>query len=120
MVNFEENYHFSRLQRGSNIFPIETHITCDFPGGGGVQTPWSPPPPPLDSHLDAYKKSCFFFQKRAYMMISEIVMLSCQCLLLIAFTNSLIPDHAQPYVSLDLNPNCLKLLLFLIRIFSKK
>ena len=58
MVNFEENYHFSRFQRGSNIFqgggggggvqlfpggsnclyPIETHITCDFPGGS---TPWS-------------------------------------------------------------------------------
>ena len=47
MVNFEENYHFSRFQRGSNIFqggvqhfpggsncwyPIETHITCDIPG----------------------------------------------------------------------------------------
>ena len=49
MVNFEENYHFSRFQRGSNFFqgggggvqlfpggsnclyPIETHITCDFP-----------------------------------------------------------------------------------------
>ena len=61
MVNFEENYHFSRFQRGSNIFqggggptfsrggggsnclnPIETHITCDFPGG---------PDPPLDPHL---------------------------------------------------------------------
>ena len=52
MVNFKEIYHFSRFQRGSNIFqsgsnffqgggrsnclfPIETHITCDFPGGGG-------------------------------------------------------------------------------------
>ena len=48
IVNFKENYHFSRFQRGSNIcrgrgeskggsnclFPIETHITCDFPGGG--------------------------------------------------------------------------------------
>ena len=68
MVNFEENYHFqgSRFQRGSNIFhggpnfsrggggggggsnclfPIETHITCDFPGGSG------PPVPPLDPHL---------------------------------------------------------------------
>ena len=65
MVNFEENYHFSRFQRGSNIFggegggvqlfpggggsnclyPIETHITCDFPGGSG------PPDPPLDPHL---------------------------------------------------------------------
>ena len=51
MVIFKEIYHFSRFQRGSNIsggggsnffqrgsnclFPIETHITCDFPGGGG-------------------------------------------------------------------------------------
>ena len=42
---FSEIYHFSRFQRGSNIFqggsnslfPIETHITCDFPGG--VRTP---------------------------------------------------------------------------------
>ena len=33
---------------GSNcLFPIETHITCDFPGGGGVQTPC----PPLDPHF---------------------------------------------------------------------
>ena len=33
---------------GSNsLFPIETHITCDFPGGGG-QDPLSPP---LDPHL---------------------------------------------------------------------
>ena len=32
---------------GSNcLFPIETHITCDFPGG--VRTPCSPP---LDPHL---------------------------------------------------------------------
>ena len=70
MVNFKEIYHFSRFQRGSNIFqgggggggggggpsfsrggggggsnclfPIETHITCDFPGGGGVPTPCPP------------------------------------------------------------------------------
>ena len=50
IVNFKEIYHFSRFQRGSNIFqggsnffqggsnwlfPIETHVTCDFPGGGG-------------------------------------------------------------------------------------
>ena len=50
MVNFKVIYHFSRFQRGSNIsqggggsncfFPIETHITCDFPGGPGL----SPPP----------------------------------------------------------------------------
>ena len=35
----------SRRGGGSNcLFPIETHITCDFPGGG-------PPVPPLDPHL---------------------------------------------------------------------
>ena len=58
MVNFKEIYYFSRFQMGSNIFwgggigggsnrlfQIETHITCDFPGG--------PDPlfPPLDPHL---------------------------------------------------------------------
>ena len=64
MVNFKEKYHFSRFQRGSKffqwvgggggnffhgggggsncLFPIETHITCDFPGGGGVRTPCPP------------------------------------------------------------------------------
>ena len=32
---------------GSNcLFPIETHISCDFPGRG-VRTPCPPPPPPL-------------------------------------------------------------------------
>ena len=37
---------FSRGGGGSNcLFPIDTHITCDFPGGSG------PPVPPLDSHL---------------------------------------------------------------------
>ena len=63
MVNFKENYHLPRFQRGSNIFqggggvqlfpggsnclfPIETHITCDFPRG--VRTPC----PPLDPHLN--------------------------------------------------------------------
>ena len=56
MVNLNEIYHFSRCQRGSNIFqggggsnffqggsnclfPIETHITCDFPGGSGPPVP---------------------------------------------------------------------------------
>ena len=29
----------------SCLFPIEIHITCDFPGGSG------PPVPPLDPHL---------------------------------------------------------------------
>ena len=64
MVNFKEIYHFSWFQRGSNIFqggsnffqggggsnslfPIETHITCDFPGGGGS----GPPVPPSGSAL---------------------------------------------------------------------
>ena len=55
-----ENYTFSRIQRGSNIFQggsnffpgggggvqmlisIETHITCDFPGGEGGPDPLSP------------------------------------------------------------------------------
>ena len=37
---------------GSNcLFPIETHMTCDFPGGGGPD-PLSPPP--LDPHLSLY------------------------------------------------------------------
>ena len=62
MVNFKEICHFSRFQRGSNIFqggsnffqggggsnclfPIETHITCDFPVGSG------PPVPPSGSAL---------------------------------------------------------------------
>ena len=31
------------FQRGSNcLFPIETHITCDFPGGGWGPDPLSP------------------------------------------------------------------------------
>ena len=62
MVNFKENYHFSRFcgRRGSNffqvgggvqlfpgrgsncLFPTELHITCDFPEG---------PDPPLDPRL---------------------------------------------------------------------
>ena len=36
-----------RLRYAANcLFPIETHITCDFPGGSG------PPVPPLDPHLN--------------------------------------------------------------------
>ena len=55
IVNFKETYRFSRLQMGSNffqgvklfpgasicLFPIETHIICDFPEG--VQTPCPSP-----------------------------------------------------------------------------
>ena len=44
MVTFKETYHFPRFQGdfflfflggggGVCLFPIETHITCDFPGG---------------------------------------------------------------------------------------
>ena len=68
MVNFKEIYHFSRFQRGSNIFqgggggsnclfPIETHITCDFPGGGP-----DPLSPPLDLHLGLGRHTYFFFK----------------------------------------------------------
>ena len=64
MVNLKGNNHFSRFKRGSTIFqgrsnfsrvgsnclfPIETHITCDFPGGGP-----DPLSPPLDPHLAFY------------------------------------------------------------------
>ena len=38
---------------GSNcLFPIETHITCDFPGGSG------PPVPPSGSALAFRAKNC--------------------------------------------------------------
>ena len=55
---FQRNISFSRFQRGSGgggvqlflggsncLYPIETHITCDFPGGSG------PPVPPSGSAL---------------------------------------------------------------------
>ena len=61
MVNFKENYKFSRFLRGSNIFwgwggiqlfpggggvqllvPYRKYITCDFPGE--VRIPCPPPP----------------------------------------------------------------------------
>ena len=59
MVNFKEYHLFFKVPGGSNnnqgegyqlfpgggpiaYFPIETHITCDFPGGGGPD-PLSPP-----------------------------------------------------------------------------
>ena len=56
MVNYKEIYHFQGSRGGSNIFqgvqlfpggggsnclfPIETHLTCDFPGA--VRTPCPP------------------------------------------------------------------------------
>ena len=57
MVNFKEIYnfqgsrgvqHFAEVgggsptffqERSNCFFSIETHISCDFPGGGGVRTP---------------------------------------------------------------------------------
>ena len=56
MVNFKEIYHFFKVPGGGGVqlfpgggsnclFPIETHITCDFPGGSG------PPVPPSGSAL---------------------------------------------------------------------
>ena len=68
MVNFKKIHHFSRFQRGgvqlfpggSNcLFPIETHITCDFPGGGGS----GPPVPPSGSALVCYDLGEFCTQK---------------------------------------------------------
>ena len=64
MVNFKEKYYFQGSGGGPNysrgvqlipggsncLFPIETQITCDFPGGGSGPMP---PPPPLDPHLAA-------------------------------------------------------------------
>ena len=38
---------FSRVGGSNCLFPIDTHITCDFPGGGGSR----PPVPPLDPQL---------------------------------------------------------------------
>ena len=75
MVNLKEIYYFSRFQRGSNIyqggptvsrgsnslFRIETHITCDFLGGGGGPDPLSPP---LDPHLHVY--ICTYFRSDAF------------------------------------------------------
>ena len=65
MVKFEENSFFKvpTFSRGFQLFPresnclypIETHITCDFPGGSG------PPDPPLDPHLLSRSAGDSFF-----------------------------------------------------------
>ena len=62
MVNFKENYHFSRFQRGSNIFqggggvhlliPYRNPYYLWFSRGGGSGPP--APPPPLDPHLGVH------------------------------------------------------------------
>ena len=46
---FQRKLSFSKVPGGSNcLFPIETHITCDFPGGGGGGGGGPYPVPPLD------------------------------------------------------------------------
>ena len=74
MVYFEENYLFQgsrggpTFSRGGGVqlfpgggsnclFPIETHITCDFPGVGGPD----PLSPPLDPHLFVSISRSFHF-----------------------------------------------------------
>ena len=73
MVNFEENSFFKvpegvqHFPGGSYFFqgvqclyPIETHITCDFSRGGGGG--WSgPSDPPLDPHLLSRSAGDSFF-----------------------------------------------------------
>ena len=54
---YRENYTFQRIEgvqlfwgggsRVQVLISIETHITCDFPGGGGPD----PLSPPLDPHM---------------------------------------------------------------------
>ena len=81
MVNLNKVYRFLRFQRGptfsrgvqlfpggSNcLFPIETHITCDFPGG--VRTPC---PPPLDPHLVLLNMLLFFVNQSWEFQVSNI------------------------------------------------
>ena len=65
MVIFQRNLSFFKVPGGgvqffpggggSNcLFPLETHITCDFPGGGVSGLPV--PPPPLDPHLQHLRR----------------------------------------------------------------
>ena len=44
-------FFFFKVSEAVSLFPIETHITCDFPGGGGGPDPLSPA---LDPHLATY------------------------------------------------------------------
>ena len=47
-------------------FYIETHITCDFPGGGGG----GPHIPPLDPHM-RFHNLFFLFQKKTLAVASQ-------------------------------------------------
>ena len=48
------------------VISIETHITCDFPGGGGGRTPY----PPLDPHM-RFHNLFFLFQKETLAVASQ-------------------------------------------------
>ena len=63
MINFKENHNFQGSRGGGGptfsrgggsncLFPIETHITCDFPGGSG------PPVHPSGSAVDTFLCNC--------------------------------------------------------------
>ena len=76
IVNFKENHHFSRFQRGSNIFqggptfsrgggvqsliPYRNPYSLWFSRGGGVQTSV---PPPSGSALDICPGKCVNMKK---------------------------------------------------------
>ena len=47
------------------VISIETHITCDFPGGGG-----GPHIPPLDPHM-RFQNLFFLFQKETLAVASQ-------------------------------------------------
>ena len=89
MVNFKKIYHFSRVPEGvqhfpggvqlfpgvggSNcLFPIETHITCDFPGGGGVRAPCPPLWIPTCMFWLRNKKTIFWYTLRLAPVLKTI------------------------------------------------
>ena len=86
MVLLQRKLYFFKDPEGSNIFQggptfsrgvqmlifIETHITCDFPGGGG--------PDPLSSPLDPHLLKLIFPLKLTYMDLEEFPYQSAQIL----------------------------------------
>ena len=95
MINFKEIHHFSRFRRGSNffrrpgsnffqgegsncLFPIETHITRDFPGG--VWTPCPPSGSALDCDLFSFPVCDHLLQNDA------ITSCTCACFPATSFT----------------------------------
>ena len=62
MVNFKENYHFSRFQ-GVQLFPGGGPIAYDFPWGSG------PPVPPL------WIRTCIITIKVAFLILKKQLLL---------------------------------------------